>query len=75
MPQIYTDKSRETEETALPNAEVFYAQEGELEAEDGEKLAAGWYWWACFPGCVPDGTPNGPFDTEEEATADAQDDE
>lgn len=32
----------------------------------------GWYWWPCFPGCLPDGDPNGPFDTEEEALADAR---
>lgn len=31
-----------------------------------------WYWWACFPGCLPDGEPNGPFETEEAALADAQ---
>jgi hypothetical protein len=32
----------------------------------------GWYWWACFPGCMPDGEPSGPFATEAEAIADAQ---
>jgi hypothetical protein len=32
----------------------------------------GWFWWTCFPGCLPEGWPNGPFDTEEEALADAQ---
>jgi hypothetical protein len=31
----------------------------------------GWYWWACFPGCLPDGEASGPFATEEAATADA----
>ncbi len=31
-----------------------------------------WYWWSCFPGCLPDGEPNGPFATEAEAIADAQ---
>jgi len=33
----------------------------------------GWYWQACFPGCLPDGPPMGPFATEAEAIADAQD--
>jgi hypothetical protein len=33
----------------------------------------GWYWWPCFPGCLPDSDPVGPFDTEEEALADARD--
>lgn len=32
---------------------------------------SGWYWRACFPGCLPDGEPSGPFATEEEALADA----
>ena len=32
----------------------------------------GWYWWACFPGCLPDGDPVGPFATEDEAIADAR---
>lgn len=31
----------------------------------------GWYWWACFPGCLPDGDPSGPFKTEQEAIDDA----
>ena len=30
-----------------------------------------WYWWACFPGCLPDGEPIGPFDSEQHATTDA----
>ena len=23
----------------------------------------GWFWWACQPGCLPDGRPTGPFAT------------
>lgn len=30
-----------------------------------------WWWWACFPGCLPDGDPQGPFDSENAALADA----
>ena len=33
----------------------------------------GWFWWSCFPGCLPDGCANGPFKTRAEALADAQD--
>jgi hypothetical protein len=33
-------------------------------------LDKGWYWWSCFPGCLPDGDPIGPFETEQEAMAD-----
>jgi hypothetical protein len=32
----------------------------------------GYYWQSCFPGCLPDGEPNGPFETDAEALADAQ---
>lgn len=31
----------------------------------------GWYWQACFPGCLPDGSAMGPFKTEQEAMQDA----
>lgn len=27
----------------------------------------GWYYWSCFPGCLPDSDPVGPFDTEDAA--------
>lgn len=32
----------------------------------------GWYWWACFEGCLPDGEPNGPFETKKEAIEDGE---
>lgn len=31
-----------------------------------------WFWWSCFPGCLPDSEPMGPFATVEEALADAR---
>ncbi len=33
---------------------------------------SGWYWWLCFPDCLPDSDPFGPFPTEALALADAQ---
>nr|ANO58286.1 hypothetical protein [uncultured Alphaproteobacteria bacterium] len=30
-----------------------------------------WHWWSCFPGCLPDGDPIGPFDSEQQAIDDA----
>lgn len=36
---------------------------------DGE--GRGWYWHACFPGCLPDGEPSGPFATSQLAYRDA----
>ena len=40
---------------------------------DGEQWGAqpGWYWWACFPGGVPDGEPVGPFAYSRQAHQDA----
>ncbi len=39
----------------------------------GESVGEGYYWWPCFPGCMPDtDCVNGPFETEEEAIKDAQ---
>lgn len=35
-------------------------------------IEGGWFWWACFPGCLPDSSPTGPFATYAEALADAQ---
>jgi hypothetical protein len=79
MPMIYSDPSREADDYALPNIEVFYLFSGDYpiyedEYENAEYLPEGWYWQACFPGCLPDGDPMGPFDTEAEAIADATQD-
>ncbi len=49
--------------------EVFHSSDY---GHDVEGYSPGWYWWACFPGCLPDGDPVGPFDTPEEAYADAR---
>ena len=39
-----------------------------------EGIVGGFFWQACFPGCLPDGPPIGPFDSYAEALADAQGD-
>ena len=49
--------------------------------EDGEEYGSfevfwndqeQWFWWPCFPGCLPDcDEPNGPFYSEDEALSDA----
>lgn len=75
MSQHYSDPERESDPYALPDVEVFYADEGELpspESDPGREMMGGWYWWSCFPGCLPDSDPFGPFDSEAEALADAQ---
>jgi hypothetical protein len=81
MAQHYSDPRRENDPHALPDIEVFYHAQGNvIEPEEhtdddgGESaLPSGWYWWLCFPGCLPDGEPMGPFETEAEALADARD--
>ena len=65
--------------------EVFYAGVGEcadlakieiaaaVPAEDRTTYQPGWYWWACFPGCLPDGEADGPYDSEAAAIEAAHD--
>lgn len=76
MTQAYSDPARESDPHALPDVEVFYVPESEAVDWDWQDMGAGaegWYWWTCFPGCLPDGDPSGPYGTEAEALADAQD--
>jgi len=37
-------------------------------------ITGGWFYWFCFPGCLPDSTPFGPFDTRQEAIDAARED-
>ena len=37
-----------------------------------EGITGGWFWHSCFPGCLPDSEPNGPFKTRAEAIADSR---
>lgn len=74
MTRIYSNPERENDTYALPDVEVFYAGKGEVTWEGQEEPSeAGWYYWYCFPGCMPDSDAQGPFDTEEEAAQAAQD--
>ena len=41
------------------------------EVKEAAADLAGVYWWACFPGCLPDSDASGPFDTEKDALEDA----
>jgi len=74
MTMYYSNRAREQDPHALPDVEVFYAKAGELRLEECGANAPGWYWWHCFPGCLPDSEPMGPYDTESDALADARDD-
>jgi hypothetical protein len=50
--------------------EVFHSRDYHLESDPGGSYEPGWYWWSCFPGCIPDGEPSGPFESEEKAIED-----
>ena len=83
MTQIYSNPKRENEPHALPDVEVFYMSDDEIESyghdsiwfcpDDGfTYMPGGWYYWPCLPGCLPDGDPIGPFESEQAAIDDAQ---
>lgn len=59
MAQHDSRPSRESDSLAFPGIETF-------------RFAHKWYYWYCFPGCMPESEPVGPFDTEEDALAEAR---
>jgi len=80
MSQFYFDPKRENEPTALPDAEAFYVTQMEVQynkqnldhADEYTITEKGWYYWSCFPGCLPDSEATGPFNSEKEAIKEAQ---
>jgi len=72
MTQVYSVPLRESDPYSLPDCEVFYLYNLPNADLIREGYEPGWYWWACFPGCLPDSDPIGPFASEELAIADAQ---
>ncbi len=75
MPYVYSNNADSDNPHKLPNVEVFYLNEAEAQEMFGEDGEEGWYWWACFPGCLPDGEPSGPFPTEYDAECDAEEEQ
>jgi hypothetical protein len=75
MTQFYSNPEREGNPHALPDAEVFFvsSQEAIENASGDGPMQEGWYYWFCFPGCLPDGEPIGPFETEQNAIDDCRD--
>jgi hypothetical protein len=79
MTQFYFDLERESDPYALPDGETFYVSPLEVNynienldhADDYTVTTPGWYYWSCFPGCLPDSDPVGPFANEKEALSDA----
>lgn len=80
MTMHYRNEREASDSMTLPSIETFYRTTAAIRADDwrdddGELMGEGWYWWACFPGCMPDSGPSGPYATEAEALADARDGE
>lgn len=74
---IYSNPDREAGGNSLPNIEVFFLKKAtilvcDMRDEEGDPFEEGWYWQTGFPGCMPDGEPNGPFATQADALADAR---
>ena len=70
--RIYSEPSKANDTCTLPDIEVFFwtDYDGHIDNPDMEP---GFYWWTCLPGCLPDSTPFGPYETEEAAIEAAQD--
>lgn len=58
--EVFWHDAKDTEE-----GDVWHDEYGDIWADSG------WYWWACFPGCLPDGEPAGPFARSDLAFYDA----
>lgn len=56
--------------TEFGSFEVFYVNAEHVQ-HSAEPTQVGWYWWPCYPGCLPDSDPAGPFPTAEGAYLDA----
>jgi hypothetical protein len=63
--QFHADETQEP----YGSFEVIW-EDGTNDFGDGP-VPSGWYWWACSPGCLPDGEPTGPFAYSQQAHQDA----
>lgn len=81
----YLDPNDAEDPFRVPYLEIFYMDQEEINKlvqEDGEAspfaddegtpLPAGWYYWIAMPGCLPEGDPYGPYESENEALQEAR---
>jgi hypothetical protein len=61
----------------VDDAETWMGERAREAVKDDNEPAslAGWWWWPCHPGCLPDSEAMGPFETEPEAIEDARGDD
>lgn len=67
---VYEYSKRHEFRLANMNSKMCNAMLDAIIEEQGIK--GGWFWWACFPGCLPDSDPIGPFDSAQAAIDDAR---
>lgn len=68
MPNIRFSAKEGYHRSGSSSFEIFWGPED----NDPNWNGPGWYWWPCFPGCLPDGDPVGPFNSSSAAYADAR---
>ncbi len=68
---IYEYMKRHEFRLACMNSRVREAMLNAMVEEEG--ITGGWFYWFCFPGCMPDSEAIGPYDTRQEAVEAAQD--
>ena len=82
MSQHYSDPSRADDAWSLPDVEVFELTAREVAERDedlfyeyieDECITGGWFYWFCFPGCMPESDAFGPYKTRQEAIDASQD--
>jgi hypothetical protein len=64
---IYEYMKRHEFRLALMNGHVTEAMFDAMIEEEG--ITGGWFYWYCFPGCMPDSDAYGPYDIRKEALA------
>lgn len=69
--QVYSRIEDMNNPWKLPDVEIFYNDGETLVSDENEDpFEIGWYYQYCFPGCLPDSSPFGPFSSSEEALED-----
>lgn len=67
---IYEYMKRPGYRLASMNSSVREAMFDAMIEEEG--INGGWFYWYCFPGCMPDSEAVGPFDSKDAALQDAR---
>ena len=71
--QQYPTRAKLIELCSTHNVEVFYCDRA-TKAENTEMYPrVGWYYWQCFPGCLPEGDAMGPHPSALRALREAYD--